>query len=59
MASSVGQIVGKEDAAPGVEKRSFVEALRRPIPQAKFQIPVRNLELIQGELGFVFFDIEM
>ncbi|XP_042958005.1 uncharacterized protein LOC122293494 [Carya illinoinensis] len=39
--------------------RSFAQALQRPIPTAKFRIPLRKPELISGELGFVFSEVEI
>ncbi|KAK3188863.1 hypothetical protein Dsin_028424 [Dipteronia sinensis] len=39
--------------------KSFAQALQRPIPSSKYRIPLRRPELINGDLGFVFSDVEM
>lgn len=36
-----------------------MKALQRPLQQPKFCLPLRKPENINGELGFVFFDMEM
>lgn len=43
----------------GGDQRSFAQALQRPLPSVKFKLPLRKPELINGDLGFVFSDIEM
>ncbi|KAI9185127.1 hypothetical protein LWI28_004452 [Acer negundo] len=39
--------------------KSFAQALQRPILSSKYKISLRGPELINGDLGFVFSDVEM
>ncbi|XP_035546552.1 uncharacterized protein LOC118348611 [Juglans regia] len=41
------------------KRRTFAEVLQRPIPPPKFKLSVRHPEVINGELGFIFSDLEM
>lgn len=38
---------------------SLAQALSRPLPHPKYKLPLRKPVLINGELGFVFSDMEM
>lgn len=43
----------------GLERKSFAEALKWPLPQAKCRLSIHKPELVNGELGFVFSDAKM
>ncbi|KAI9176278.1 hypothetical protein LWI28_000684 [Acer negundo] len=59
----VSLLAGSGSGAAGVSAagggKFFAQGLQRPIPSSKYRIPLRRQELINGDLGFVFSDVEM